>query len=72
MVSMVWGVNVISIREGMFWVWCSGFGFVLEMDLGGLASLGIGHWKAGVVIGVLGLEVQVVVLVLGESSVVVL
>ena len=24
MVSMVWGVNVISIREGMFWVWCGG------------------------------------------------
>ena len=27
MVSMVWGVNVISIREGMFWVWCGGLGF---------------------------------------------
>ena len=47
-----------------------GLDFVLEMDSGGLTSLGIGHWKAGVVIKVLDLEV--VVLVLGESSGVVL
>ena len=35
MVSMVWGVNVISIREGMFGCGVVGLDFVLEMDLGG-------------------------------------
>ena len=40
MVSMVWGVNVISIREGMFWVGCSGFGFCTGDGLGRVGELG--------------------------------
>ena len=40
MVSMVWGVNVISIREGMFWLWCGGFGFCVGDGFGRVDELG--------------------------------